>query len=76
MIKTAAAMTVGGTRKKLSMIATVTNQGKTRWMIIDNAFDAEKLIEFLASLIKEAGKKVFLILDNLRVITAKSSRPG
>ena len=76
MIKIAAAMTVGGTRKKLSMIATVTNQGKTRWMIIDNAFDAEKLIEFLASLIKEAGKKVFLILDNLRVITAKSSRPG
>ena len=29
------------------MIATVTNQGKTRWMIIDDAFDAEKLIEFL-----------------------------
>jgi len=53
------------------MIATVTNQGKTRWMIIDDAFDAEKLIEFLAALIKDAGKKVFLILDNLRVYHSK-----
>ena len=32
---------------------------------------AEKLIEFLAALIKDAGKKVFLILDNLRVHHSK-----
>ena len=69
--KTPVAMAVGGTRQKLSMIATVTNQGKTRWMIIDEAFDADKLIEFLAALIKDAGKKVFLILDNLRVHHSK-----
>jgi len=69
--KTPVAMAVGGTRHKLSMIATVTNQGKTRWMIIDEAFDAEKLIEFLQALIKDAGKKVFLILDNLRVHHSK-----
>ena len=49
------------------MIATATNQGKTRWMIIDDAFDANKFIEFLEALITDAGKKVFLILDNLRV---------
>ena len=36
-----------------------------------DAFDAEKLIEFLAALIKDAGKKVFLILDNLRVHHSK-----
>jgi len=60
-----------GLREKLSMIATVTNQGKTRWLIIDDAFDAEKLIEFLAALIKDAGRKVFLILDNLRVHHSK-----
>jgi transposase len=69
--KTPVTMAVGGTRQKLSMIATVTNQGKTRWMIIDEAFDAEKLIEFLQALIKDAGKKVFLILDNLRVHHSK-----
>ena len=51
-------MAIYGARQKLSMIATVTNQGKTRWMIIDEAFDADKLIEFLQALIKDAGKKV------------------
>ena len=69
--KTPVVYVVGGTRQKLSMIATVTNQGKTRWMIIDEAFNADKLIEFLEALIKDAGKKVFLILDNLRVHHSK-----
>ena len=32
---------------------------------------AQKLIEFLQALIKDAGKKVFLILDNLRVHHSK-----
>ena len=65
------AIAVGGTRHKLSMIATVTNLGKTRWMIIDEAFDADKFIEFLAALLKDAGKEVFLILDNLKVYRSK-----
>lgn len=69
--KTPVTYTVGGTRQKLSMIATVTNQGKTRWMIIDEAFNSDKLIEFLEALIKDAGKKVFLILDKLRVHHSK-----
>jgi transposase len=33
--------------------------------------DADKRIEFLAALIKDADKKVFLILDNLRVHHSK-----
>lgn len=53
------------------MIATVTNKGQTRWMIIDDAFNADRLIEFLEALIKDAGKKIFLILDNLRVHHSK-----
>src|ERR1035437_5009754 len=72
--KTPVAKTVGGTRQKLSMIATVTNQGKARWMIIDDAFDADKLIEFLQALIRDAGKRVFLVLDNLRVHHSKIVR--
>lgn len=71
MGKTPVAMAIGGKRQKLSMIATVTNQGKTRWMIIEEAFDAQKLIEFLQALVKDAGRKVFLILDNLRVHHSK-----
>ena len=69
--KTPVATVVGDTRQKLSMIATVTNQGKTRWMIIDEAFDAEKRIEFVQALVKDTGKKVVLILDNLRVHHSK-----
>jgi len=65
--KTPVAMVVGGTREKLSMISSVTNQGKTRWMIIDGAFNHARLIEFLEALLKDAPRKVFLILDNLGV---------
>jgi transposase len=68
--QTPVAMTVGGTREKLSMISTVTNQGKASWMIVDGAFNHERLIEFLAALVKDgrrARKKIFLILDNLGV---------
>ena len=69
--KTPVAFTVGGTREKLSMISSVTNQGKTRWMIVEESFHADKLIEFLTALIKDADRKVFLILDHLRVHHSK-----
>ncbi|MGH9622080.1 MAG: IS630 family transposase [Bryobacteraceae bacterium] len=65
--QTPIAKAVGGTREKLSMISTVTNQGKTRWMIIDGAFNGDRLIEFFEALIKDAPRKVFIILDNLGV---------
>jgi transposase len=69
--KTPVSYVPAGKREKLSMIATVTNQGKARWMIIDEAFNADKLIEFLGALVKDADKKAFLTLDNLRAHHAK-----
>lgn len=57
--------TVGGTCHRLSMISTVTNQGKTRWQIIDGNFNHERLIEFFEALIEDTDRKIFLILDNL-----------
>jgi transposase len=68
--KTPVTMAVGGTREKLSMISTVTNQGRANWMIIDGAFNHERLIEFLQALVRDGKrrrKKAFLILDNLGV---------
>jgi transposase len=59
---------VGGTREKLSMMSTVTN--RANWLIIDGAFNHERLIEFLDALRRDGtrrGKKVFLILDDLGV---------
>jgi transposase len=69
--QTPVAMAVGGTREKLSMISTVTNQGKARWMIIDGAFNSDRLIEFFEALVKDAPRKVLLILDNLGVHHSK-----
>jgi len=58
-------------RESLSLISTVTNQGKVRWMVFDGALDAKTLIEFFKRLTKDAQRKVFLILDNLKVHHAK-----
>ena len=72
--QTPVTMAVGGTREKLSMISTVTNQGKSNWMIVEESFNADRLIEFLQALVTDGqgrGKKVFLILDNLRVHHSK-----
>ena len=55
--KTPVTFAVGGTRHKLSMIATVTHQGKTRWMIMDEAFNSDRPIEFLQTLIKDHKQK-------------------
>jgi len=52
---------------KINMISTVTNQGKVQFMIYSENMNADKLIEFLKQLIKSSQKKIFLILDNLRV---------
>ena len=65
--QTPVAKVVGSTRQKLSMISTVNNQGKTRWMIIDGNFNHARLIEFFESLIDDTDQKVFLVLDNLGV---------
>jgi hypothetical protein len=40
-------------------------------MIIDDSLNSDKLMKFLQALIQDAGKKVFLILDNLRVHHSK-----
>ena len=69
--QTPVAYVVGGTRQKLSMISTVTNQGKTSWMIIDGNFNHLRLIEFFEAVIKQEGRKVFLVLDNLGVHHSK-----
>lgn len=62
---------VNNKRHGLSVISTVTNKGQMRWRIFDGALNADILIDFLRRLIKGAGKKLFLILDNLRVHHAK-----
>jgi transposase len=54
-----------------SMISSLTNQGKLRFMIYDGALNAQTFLRFLKRLVKDAGRKVFLIVDNLRVHHAR-----
>ena len=62
---------VNSKREGLSIISTVTNKGQMRWKIFDGALNSDILIDFMRRLIKGASKKVFLILDNLRVHHSK-----
>jgi transposase len=58
---------VPGSRFCVNMIATITNQGKVRWMIYTGRMNAALFIDFLTRLIAGATKKVFLIVDHLSV---------
>ena len=62
---------VNNKREGLSIISTVTNQGKVRWKVFEGAMNAGVLIDFFKRLIKDAERKVFLILDNLKVHHAR-----
>lgn len=58
-------------RFSVNMISTVTNLGKVEFMIYSENMNADVLILFLTQLIKNKERKVFLILDNLRVHHSK-----
>jgi transposase len=55
-----------------SMISTVTNLGTLRFMIYEGALNVLIFLSFLRRLVKDAGRKVFLIVDNLPVHRAKA----
>src|SRR6478672_10953815 len=54
-----------------SMISAVSNRGLLRFMLYDGGLNVELFLTFLRRLIKDAGQKLFLIVDNLRVHHAK-----
>jgi transposase len=62
------------TRIKLSLITAVTNRGELRWMIVDGAVNAPTFLRFLARLIRDARRKVFLIVDRLKAHRARLVR--
>ena len=56
-----------GKRFSASMISAINNQGKMRFMVYEGALRVDKFLKFLRRVIKDAGRKVFLVVDNLRV---------
>jgi transposase len=61
-------------RAGLSLISAVANRGELRWMIVDGAVNAPTLIRFLGRLVRDAGRKTFLILDRLKARRAGQTR--
>jgi len=58
-------------RVSTNLLSAITNQGKVRFKVFEGSMNADILIDFMKRLIKGSKKKVFLILDNLRVHHAK-----
>ena len=59
-------------RSKLSVISTVTNKGQMRWKVFSGALNSKIMIGFMKRLVDGRQKRVFLILDNLRVHHSKA----
>ena len=53
--------------ERVNLISSVTNQGKVRFMVYKSRMNSQTLIKFMQRLIKDSDKKIFLILDNLKV---------
>jgi transposase len=60
-----------GKRFSASMISAINNQGKVRFMVYEGALRSDTFLKFLRRMIKDAERKIFLIVDNLRVHHAK-----
>jgi len=66
------ALRITARRHRANMISTITNQGKVRFMIYTEKMNSAMLIRFMKRLIKETGRKIILVLDNLRVHHSKA----
>ena len=58
-------------KSRINMISSVTNQGKVRFMLYQEKMSSPVLIRFMSRLIKDCERKVYLILDNLKVHHSK-----
>jgi transposase len=58
-------------KENVSMISAITNQGKVFWRLHEGSINAEKVLDFIKRLIKNAGRKIFIILDNAKTHHSK-----
>jgi transposase len=62
---------VSGKRFRVNMISTITNQGKLRFMLYDGTMTGALFVLFLTRLVAGATRKIFLIVDRLKVHAAE-----
>jgi transposase len=54
-------------RERVNMISAITNQGHVCFMVYEEKMNQQLFIDFMRRLIRESERKVFFIVDNLRV---------
>ncbi len=54
-------------KHRINMISAISNQGRVRFMFYRDNMNSKRLITFMRRLVKDVGRKVYLILDNLKV---------
>ena len=60
---------------KINMISAITNTGKSMFALYDESINVDRFLDFLKKVIDSINsKKVFMILDNLRVHHAKLTK--
>lgn len=62
---------INATKSRANMISSITNRGKVRFMLYRENMASQVLIKFLSLLVKDSDRKVFFILDNLRMHHSK-----
>ena len=60
-------MRVESKQERINMISAITGRGSLRFMIYEGTMNQQRLIDFMKRLIKDVSRKVYLILDNLKV---------
>ena len=56
----------------INMISAISNQGKLHFLLYSDAINSDRLISFMQAIVKTSdGRKVYLILDNLKVHHSK-----
>ena len=58
-------------KMKINMLSAISNRGKLRFILYKDSMNSEKFIDFMRRLIYDIKKKVFFIVDNLRVHHSK-----
>jgi transposase len=66
---------ISARKNRISIISAVNNGGQMRFMLYRKGITARLLIKFMRRLIQDAQRKVFLILDNLRVHHSQEVMP-
>lgn len=56
---------------KLSMISAISARGECAFQIVEGSINTARFLEFLGRLIEGATRKIYLVVDNLRVHHAK-----